>query len=214
MGWRKPGRCAPWLNTATAMALALCAGGCEPYRIEYIKRSEFYRQASRGSIPGRAVLDDGTVIVTVYGDEDESELKRRASSESEPFRIREETDSGKIVLRAILPEHVLANTLTCLQNEEYELLWDQLLSERTKLAYAERGLGVEDFVQFFRKERQELARTVNRMVLGLPRQEVVTENLGGGVMQYRFVPQVAGAFKYRKVQLVSEGFGLKLLIIQ
>lgn len=199
------------------LAAAVAGGllcGCEPYRIEYIKRPDFYKQASRGSIPDRTVLDDGTVIVTVYGDEDEGELQRKVNSEDKPFRIREESDKGEVTIRAILPEHVLANTLTCIQNEEYEVLWDQLVSDRTKMAYAGEGMTVDDFASFFRAQRTELARTVNRMVLGLPRQEVIAENLGGGVMQYRFQPHVGRAFKFRKVQMVSEGFGLKLLIIK
>lgn len=196
---------------------AVCVGllaGCDPYRIEYRRLPEFYRQASDGSIPDRYVREDGTVVVNVFGDESESELQRKANSESEPFKIREEKEGGAIVLRALLPEHVLANTMTCIRNEEYELLWEQMLSERTKMAYAEQGMGKDDFIGFFREHRTDLARTVNRMILGLPRQEVIAENLGGGIMQYRFQPHVARAFRFTKVQIVSEGFGLKLLLIK
>lgn len=192
---------------------SLCIIACEPYRIEYVKHPEFHRSATRGATPQREVLPDGTVIVHVYGDEDESDLQRKANSKSEPFKIREEKENGEIILRAILPEHVLANTMTCLRNEEYEMLWEQMLSERTKLAYSQEGLDKDDFAQFFSENRQELARTLNRMILGLPRQEVVTDNLGNGVLQYRLVPQVAAQFKFRKVQIVGEGYGLKLLLI-
>lgn len=202
------------VRVTIASAAIVLLSACEPYRIEYVKHPEFHRSAGRGSIPDRTVLPDGTIVVNVYGDDDETELQRKANSQSEPFKIREEKEDGRIIVRAILPEHVLANTMTCLRNEEYEILWNQLLSERTKLAYSEQGLTKEDFIQFFHENRQELARTLNRMILGLPRQEVVTDNLGQGVLQYRFVPQVAGAFKFRKVQIIGEGYGLKLLLIQ
>jgi hypothetical protein len=201
------------LSLGAVVACSVSAG-CEPYRIEYIKRPEFHRQASRSSLPDREVLEDGTIIVNVYGTEDETELHRRANSSSEQFRIREETEGGRVTIRALLPEHVLANTLTCLQNEEYQLLWDQLISDRTKMAYAERGMTDTDFTTFFQSQRPELARTINRMMLGLPRQEVIAENLGQGVMQFRFQPHVARAFRFTRVQMISEGYGLKLLLIQ
>jgi len=197
-----------------AATVMCCAVGCEPYRIEYRKMPEFYRKASESRIPDRYEREDGTVVVNVFGDESEGEMQRKANSKSEPFKIREETESGEVRIRALLPEHVLANTMTCIKNQEYELLWEQMLSERTKMAYAEQGMSKEQFVQFFQEHRQELARTVNRMILGLPRQEVVAENLGGGIIQYRFQPHVARAFRFTKVQIVNEGLGLKLLIIK
>ena len=87
-----------------------------------------------------------------------------------------------------------------------------MLSERTKLAYADQGQGQEEFSAFFREHRREMARTLNRMLLGITVHEVVIENAGNGVTVCRFWPQVAKDFRFRKVSLVNE-YGLKLLLI-
>ena len=129
------------------------------------------------------------------------------------FQIREEVEDGVVVLRARVPEHVLANTMTCLRNQEYELLWEQLLSERTKRSYRQQDKDVEDFANYFAKRRNDLAKTINRMMLGIPRNEVVMENLGSGVIRIRFHPQVGRLFKFKTIDVVSEGPGLKLLMI-
>jgi hypothetical protein len=187
---------------------AALGAGCEPYRIEYHKRPAYYRRLTDRPLDERIVLEDGTILV--YNEADPSDDS--ADEGGAPFRIREELDDGSVVLRALLPEHVLANTLECIRNSEYELLWDQMLSERTKLAYEEQNEGVEEFAAFFREHRRELARTLNRMLVGLTAHEVVVENAGNGVTVCRFWPQVAADFKFKHVSMVNEQ-GLKLLLI-
>ncbi|MDY7109540.1 MAG: hypothetical protein SYC29_12970 [Planctomycetota bacterium] len=190
------------------LTVAALFAGCEPYRIEYHNRPAYYRRMTNRPLDERVVLEDGTILVYNEADPfDESGDKGEA-----PFRIREELEDGTVVLRALLPEHVLANTLECIRNSEYELLWDQMLSERTKLAYEEQSQGVEEFAAFFREHRRELARTLNRMLVGLTAHEVVVESQGNGVTVCRFWPQVARDFKFKQVSLVNEQ-GLKLLLI-
>jgi hypothetical protein len=190
------------------LTAAAIFAGCEPYRIEYHKRPAYYRRMTDRPLDERVVLEDGTILVYNEADPfDDSDDKGGA-----PFRIREKLDDGSVVLRAILPEHVLANTLECIRNSEYELLWDQMLSERTKLAYEEQNQGVEEFTAFFREHRRELARTLNRMLVGLTAHEVVVETAGDGVTVCRFWPQVAADFKFKHVSMVNEQ-GLKLLLI-
>ena len=186
--------------------------GCEEYRVEHHRRPAYYHVAALGELPDRVTLADGTVIVYETTD---LVGKRNKNNDGavKPLQIREELEDGSIILRARVPEHVLANTLTCLRNQEYELLWAQLLSERTKRSYERQGLGVEDFARYFGQRRNDLAKTVNRMMLGIPRHEVVMENLGGGVIRIRFHPQVGRLFRFKTVDVVSEGPGLKLLMI-
>ena len=128
----------------TASAL-LC--GCETYRIEYHERPAFYQKASATKLPDRVTLEDGTLIV--YNQKD---AKGLAEDVGEEFKIRESDDDGNVTLRAMLPEHVLSNTLTCIKNREYELLWDQIVSERTKLAYEAQGEGYEEFAAYMQEK--------------------------------------------------------------
>ena len=194
------------------VVLLAAALGCEEYRIEHHRRPAYYRDAAVGELPDRITLADGTVIVyeTINGPGD---LKTRVGIDEKVFQIREEFEDGSVVLRARVPEQVLANTLTCLRNQEYELLWEQLLSERTRRSYELQGKGVEDFANYFGKRRNDLAKTINRMMLGIPRNEVIMENIGSGVIRIRFHPQVGRLFRFKTVDVVSEGPGLKLLLI-
>jgi len=130
------------------------------------------------------------------------------------FQVREELYDGTIILRAMLPQHVLANTMTCLRNQEYELIWDQLLSKQTKHSYELRDQGYDQFAAFFKVNRLELGATLTRMMLGLSRGESYMENMGGGVILYRFHPRIASEFDFKTVKVVAEGGGLKLLIIE
>ena len=198
---------------AVPAALGMILFGCERYRIEYRDRPAFFSDGQSGDVPDRVTLDDGTVIV--YRDRtNKSTLQRRSEDKQRPFLIREEFENGDIVLRAIMPEHVLANTLTCLRNREYQLLWDQLLAEETRAAYEQQQMDVEDFAAFFDKYRQDLAATVNRMSYGLPRNEVVIDDLGSGRSRLRFHPLIGSQFRFRSVSIQSESGGLKLVKIE
>ncbi|UCD75260.1 MAG: hypothetical protein JSV91_15935 [Phycisphaerales bacterium] len=204
----------------SGLLLALSTGavmpiGCKPYRIEYRDRPSFYHRAAGEELPDREVLEDGTVVLYRTNDpRSDYQRSREVDEEGKPFRIREEKEDGSIVLRAFLPEHVLANTLTCLQNEEYKLLWRQGLAERTKQAYESRGEGVEEFAAFFRRHRQELARTLNRMILGIPREEVEVVWASDAAVGCRLRRHVADQFVFTQVEMVREGRDLKLRIIQ
>lgn len=200
------------INLLALSATIALPGACETYRIEYRRRPAFYARMVDEPLPDRVVLDDGTILV--YNTPRASGGPVSASDDANVFRIREEQEDGSIVLRALLPEHVIANTLHCLRNEEYELLWDQMLSDRTRRAYEAQDQGVEEFAAFFRKHRLELAKMLTRMRIGLATYEVVVDNVGDGVVECRFWPQVAGLFRFKKVKVVYEGFGLKLLMIE
>jgi hypothetical protein len=203
-------------KTARVCCLALAAlaiAACSTYRVEYHKRPGFYRNTASGPQPDQVTLDDGTVLVFTTR-EPTSELTRQADSASEPFRIRQEHEDGTIVLRALLPQHVLANTLTCLRNQEYEQIWDQLLAEQTKRAYDLQGQGYEDFETFATANRNELVAMLTRLLMGLVRGEAFMENMDGGVVRFRFHPRVATEFEFKTVEVVSEGGGLRLLMIR
>ncbi len=197
------------LVVAVAGLGVVAAWGCATYRIEYHRRPAFYRQAAMGELPDRVTLEDGTVIVF-----EEDGRTGGGGRVREPFQIRLVRDDGSIVLRCRMPEDVLVNTITCLHNEEYELLWEQMLSDRTKAAYEERLEGVEEFSAFFARNRRDLLVALTRMRLGIPRQEVIIENVGGGVIRYRFRPHIATQFKFKRLEVISEGPGLKLLMIR
>jgi hypothetical protein len=203
-------------GTARVCCLALtglAVAACSTYRVEYHDRPGFYRNTAAGPQRDQVTLDDGTVLVFSTR-EPTSELSRQAGGEAEPFQVREELDDETIVLRALLPEHVLANTLTCLRNQEYTLIWEQLLAEQTRRAYELRGQGLEECEAFFSANRAELVATLTRLLLGLVRGEAFMENVDGGLVRFRLHPRVATEFQFKTADVVSEGGELKLLMIR
>ena len=197
------------------IVLAGVLTGCESYRVEYHKRPPFYKNAMSGTTDDSITLDDGTVLVfTSRATSNAGDGGGTGDGPSERFQIREEFDDGTIVLRALLPQHVLANTMTCLRNQEYELIWEQLLSEETKRSYEAREQDYEDFAVFFAANRLELAATLTRLMLGLSRGESFMNNDGGGVVRFYFHPRIGPEFEFKTVEVVAEGGGLKLLMIK
>jgi hypothetical protein len=201
------------ITAGCAIIVSLCTQtGCKPYRIEHHKRQAFYEKASATPLPDEVTLDDGTVIrYSTYGEQ--STMGRTGDDKTKPFLIREETDDGTIVLRALLPEHVLLNTLECLRLEEYDLLWDQMMSDRVKQQWDEQGKGKDGCALYFRKNRHELVASLTRMAAGLPGQEVRFDPLGNGATRCRLRPQHVGNLKFTYIDVVKEGPGLKLLMI-
>jgi hypothetical protein len=187
-----------------------CAG-CEPYRVEYRTYPSFYTKAGL-DMPDALRLDDGTVVVYREQD-DESDVGISALSTSgEPSgrSIREEFPDGRVQLRNYLPEHVLANLFHCLRNEEYAIIYEQLLSNESKVRWEEEGNTPEDFMAFFRQHRQAIAKTVNRIILGLPREEVERKFAGNFAVCFRLRRHLADQFPYRQVEVLRDDDGWKL----
>lgn len=200
-----------------AMIAAVIAGvGCQPYRIQHVKRPGFFQKASKEQLPDEITLDDGT-IVKYETIEAPSKLGLAGKGDARIFLPREEVEdaSGQtiVTLRAILPGHVVLNTLNCLRNQEYPLLWEQGLSNRTKENYKKNEQGEEEFTAFMQKHRHELVASLTRILTGLSGQEVAIERIGDGVTRCRLRSQYIGNLKFTKVDMVKEDGNLKLLLI-
>jgi hypothetical protein len=219
---RRPARRSPapaWLAAAAATAAAaLTLPGCEPYRVEYHRRPAFFQEMSDEKLPDQVTLDNGTVVV--YSDhrgERRDPIKEKV--EAEGFSLRAEREDGTVELRALMPEHILAHALMCIRSGEYRLMWDQLVAEQTKLAYADQGKGFEEFEAFMIDNRVELARMLTRMNLGINMHECAQGYVAPGLYRVQFIPRVvmnndgSRQFRFTKVDMVQEGFQLRLAMI-
>ncbi len=205
MRWPRPGR------VLAVAALAAGTAGCKTYRVERYKGPTLAQALGDG--PREITLEDGTVVVYATPKVDGSPGLRR-EGEGKPLRIREEREDGTIVLRAWLPQDVLANMLTCLRNREYELFWEQMVSETSKMEYEHAGMGMTDFASWCGRNRNELAATLTRMLTGLQHNEAYLQNRGAGVVRCRLVPAVAAQFQFTIADVISEPGGLRLLAVK
>ena len=200
----------PRLSFIVLIVLTLLA--CKPTRTEYHHRPAFYEKASTQKLEDQVVLDDGTVLI-FQSTHKKGVVGYKGSDGSKPFQIREEDDRGRVTLHALLPEHVLINTLTCIRNQEYQLMWEQLLAERTRLDYEDNG-GFDVFASYLAKNRHDLVATLNRMVAGIPSQEVSFARVDEVVTRCRLRPQISEGFRFTFVDVVKEMGELKLGTIQ
>ena len=195
----------------------IATSACTPYRIEYHQRPGFYAQASEKELPSETVLADGTIIKFVEGAPKHTGAGAKGALDlrgAEVIKLRDENDSGSTTLRAYAPEHVLAHAKRGVRSREYRLLWDQLLSERTKEAYKRDGKTYEDFASFCESNRPAMMETFNRMGFGLYSPDVVQESMGGTGFRYRLHPRLADQFVFTQFDIVRENGMLKWAMIK
>ncbi len=185
--------------------------GCEPYRIEHHKRSPIYfnEKVVEGGVNDQVTLEDGTVVMyepiqatTTFG--------RTGDNARQPLKIREETADGEVILRALVPEHVLMNLLACLRAEEYELIYDQLLSDDALTAYEQNG-GLPALRDYMSRHRVELARLLTRMIAGIPQQQLRVIRLSDDVSSCRLVRPLNDQFTFKRVDVIRQKGNFKLL---
>jgi len=205
----------PYIHDARVAFAALALAGlfaCQTTRVEHHRRPAFFEKASTQKLENEVVLDDGTVL-KFHSSHKQGVVGLQGNDGSKPFQIREEDEEGNITLRAVLPEHVLINALACIRNQEYQLMWEQLLADRTRLDYEDNG-GFEAFASYLSKNRHDLVATLTRMVAGIPSQEVSFTRLDDVVTRCRLRPQIAEGFRFKIVDVAKEMGELKLATIQ
>lgn len=191
--------------------------GCETERTMYRKIPRYYEEA--GVTPGEFYLEDGTRVVYEYRDPLADNKVQREGGREIGEDLRAEDEGGKVEVYAMIPDHVLQHAVTMIYNEEYELMYDELLAERTQREYEERGGGREGFVAFVRTNRNELYAALNRMARDI-RGPFVEMQRTGNQIRVQFHPSIVRpdltgnrAFKFGTVDMIYEGYELRLLKI-
>lgn len=194
--------------------------GCEPYRIEYRNRPDFYKRASETELLDEVVLDDGTVLR--FRDQSSTPAATTRNTESgddgdagnRTIAIRNQTDSGEIILTSFAPEHVLSHIKRGIRLREYELLWEQVLAEETRRAYARDGGDYSDFASFCEENRSDLMQFLNRVGFGIYSSDVIQESFGTTGLRIRLHPNLASQFKYTELEITRESNQLRWLMIR
>jgi hypothetical protein len=196
--------------TTCGFLLVFCCVGCETQSIEYRSRPSWHTALS-GGLPTEHVREDGTVMK--FGSSNES--SSLAVQKYMDAIVLEEKDeiTGEITLRAILPEHVLKHTLTCLRDRKWGILYDQILSAKMKTYYEERENGREEFETFFTKHRRELAKTLQRILGGIGFGDVVVSEYENELI-FTLSQRILRDYKFTTVSFVREDQFLKLQTIR
>ena len=186
---------------------------CEETRVQYRKTPAFYgRMADVQGLEGGQTRD-GTEIRFVQ--RESNALEGFKDHTGKAFYMREVRSDGSTALNALAPEHVLFNTLDCLANQEYELLWDEMISESTRAWYdGEESGGKDACLEFFRVNRKEISAMLNRMKGGMHLGEVVRSEPEQGLLRLRLTRQIAHQFVFTELDTRWENGKYVLVMIR
>lgn len=192
--------------------MLLLLAGCTETRTQYRTMPAFYQRMAgiEGAVNGRT--RDGTDVR--WQQAEEASLGEFTDHTGELFLMREERDDGTIALNALIPEHVMLHTLECVRDQEYRLLWDELVADGTRRWYEEEGGGYDAYEQFFRTNRRDIVTTLARMQAGMGSQEMRRIRLGDGLMRLELIEQLHPRFKYTLLDAVWDGERYRLLTIR
>ncbi len=190
---------------------AAMAASCTPYRVEYHTRPRYYDQATDQELPDEVRLKDGTVVR--YSKPNSGAVQKTIDDDSEPFEIRSVAEDGTITLRNLTPDHVVSNLMTCIRNEEYDVVYQQILSKRARAIYEQDDGSEQSFVEFCKKNRRDIMVTLNRMSFGFTGQDVYLTPIGNGMSRAGFSPSISELFAFKHVEFSAEDGGIKLFRI-
>jgi hypothetical protein len=133
--------------------------------------------------------------------------------EKPPVDLREKKASGEVILRATFPEHVVDHLTECVRNEEYELIWNQLLSTGAKRDLESRG-GIKYFKTFFTNNRNEVMATLNCMRINLKNGHVALQKTDDSHMTAELDSTLRRSYKFTVIDFESTPTGMKLVGIR
>ncbi|MBM44411.1 MAG: hypothetical protein CMJ36_05310 [Phycisphaerae bacterium] len=170
---------------------------CETKRVMYRKTPSFYSRMADMQGGRDTVLDDGTELRFIH--QEPRELDNFTDHTGKTFLMREEQPDGSISLNAIMPEHVLLLLLDCVQEQEYTLFWDEMISTETKEWYESEGGGQEACLEFLRINRRDIADTLTRMKMGMGLNEVERIQAEDEIIRLRIVKHLRHRFTFTEL---------------
>lgn len=129
------------------------------------------------------------------------------------FQVREETKSGEVILRAIMPEHVMAHLLDALKSEQYGPMYAQMLADEARSAYDRAG-GEAAFVAWATENREPLLIFLNRMGSNWSGAEVMTEQVTPSRLRYRLDKRNIPNMRFERIEVTMEHGGCRLAMVR
>lgn len=129
------------------------------------------------------------------------------------FELRKEYDGGRVVLSAIMPEHVLANLVECLKNKEWEPFYAQMLSDDARGAY-ERAGGLPTFQKWGEENRESLLIFLNRMGSNWSGTQVICEKVAPMRLRFRLDKRDIPNIRFESIEISMEHGGCRLAMVR
>lgn len=143
-----------------------------------------------------------------------SNLDERKLTDEESATLRRINDDGSITLISRTPSAVMYHLTTTLRNREYDLLLEQVLSEKTRSEYNKRATDPMEAVMYLAKRQEDIQALFAAMPLGDQTPGVLIENIGPN--QFRLSPPTAISqdLRFTKFDVIIEQREFRLLMIR
>ena len=184
--------------------------GCATERIEYRTRPAWHYSMS-DSMENEIIQEDGTIVkYSPVGGTNSTAVQQYLDT----IELHEVNDlTGEITLRAVLPEHVLSQLLTCLRDRNWELLYKQVLSREAQTHFESKENGTTYFQTFFDSNRRDIGKLLQRMIKGSAFGDV-RQIEDGRFTIITIAPHSANDYRFKKITLVREHDFLKLYSLE
>lgn len=127
--------------------------------------------------------------------------------------LRRKMPDGKIVLICRSPRHVVLHLAATLQAKEDDLLLDQVLSERLKNNYRERGIDPMEAVKYLHKNEKDVYKLLVAIPMGDQTPGAITKTVGRNVFEISAPGGIMLEQKFTRLQVVLENGGFRLLMV-
>lgn len=145
---------------------------CASKPVEYRQRSSLVGVLTEGPLPERQELSDKIIIWKDAGEDRTAVLKRAFG---EDFKLESATEDGIVLLRPVLPQHVIRLMSSCLKDRKYDLIWDQLFTDRLRSEFNREEIYRDNFTSWCAQNKTQLLKAAGR-ILSMWRQKGVREN--------------------------------------
>jgi len=143
---------------------------------------------------------------------DQPRIAGSAKNPTEPTKLRIQNPDGSITLNCFLPEHLVGHLRSCIAMGETDLIYEQLLSDAAKQAYAEKKLDAHEAVDWLMTSQRDVLIMLNRMTGGLSSPDVSWQSMGN-TYRMKIVSPVRSSLRFTTLDLISENGQFKLLLI-
>ncbi len=205
----------------TLIFSGFCANGlgCAVERTEYHYRSQSMADAMGRPVDETYVKPDGTKVIysakqpQLQKDTDEHVASPTPQTDLTETDLRAKKANGDVVLQATFPEQVVDHMLECVRNEEYDLMWNQLLSTQAKKDLEPRG-GLKYFKTFFQVNRKEVMATLNCMKINFKNGHVMIYKNDDTHLSAQLDSTLRTSYRFALIDFESTPTGMKLVSIR
>ncbi|MEM1167255.1 MAG: hypothetical protein AAGI30_13305 [Planctomycetota bacterium] len=129
--------------------------------------------------------------------------------EVDPATMRYTTPNTEVVLVALAPRHVILHLHTTITNQEYDLLYDQVISEYVKSQYRSRGEDPQEAVDAIIDAREEVLALLQTVPSGEHSPSVRLSSRDGRLRLHSSLARLE-RWRFSTLEFIVEPQGMRL----